>query len=165
MLARAEHFTPHRMALGKYRNSRRRMHRILPRLKSAALDYGHELKPAAVFISFPHADTVRTSLLDDGSQHMLQQSVWVRFLSQRIQRVGEGVQLTAGQVFRGAERLRRSLTVDCDSRQVCHLLDEVQLLESGTARFAGVKRECSHHGACGGKYGCGPACPQPMVDG
>src|SRR6266536_4594055 len=74
MLACAEHFAPHRMALGKDRNSRRRMHGILPRLKLAALDYGHELKPAAVFSSVPHADAVRTGLLDDGSQHMLQQS-------------------------------------------------------------------------------------------
>src|SRR6266496_5983929 len=165
MLARAEHFTPHRMALGKYRNSRRRMHCILPRLKSAALDYGHDIMPAAVFISFPHADTVRTGLLDDGSQHMLQQSVWVRFLGQRIQRVSEGVELTAGQVFRSAERLRRSLALDGDRRQVCHLLDEIQLLGSGTARFAGIKREGSQHASCGGKYGRGPACPQPMVDG
>src|SRR5437667_5782303 len=141
------------------------MHCILPRLKSAALDYGHELKRAAVFISFPRADTVRTGLLDDGSQHMLQQSVWIGFLGQRIERVGEGVQLTAGQVFRSAERLRRSLALDCDSRQVCHLLDEIQLLGSGTARLAGIKRECSQHAACGGKYGRGSACSQPMVDG
>src|SRR5213595_4332741 len=111
MLARAEHFAPHRMALGKHRNSRRRMHRILPRLKSAALDYGHQLKPAAVFISFPRAYTVRTGLLDDGSQHMLQQSVWIGFLGQRIQRVSEGVQLTAGQVLQSAERRRRSLAL------------------------------------------------------
>src|SRR6185369_1303450 len=116
MLPRAEHFAPHRVALGKYRNSRRRMHRVVPRLKSAVLYYGHEVKPATVFISLPRADTVRSGLLDDGSQHMLQQSVWIGFLGQRVQRVGERVQLTAGQVLRSAERFRRSLALDCDSR-------------------------------------------------
>ena len=294
MLARAEYFAPHRVALGKHRDSCRRMHRILPRLKSAVLDYGHEIKPAAVFIPFPRAHTIRSGLLYDGSQHMLQQSVWIGFLGQRVQRVSEGVQLTAGQAFRGAQRLRRSLafcdvaqddsenqfaaeiqfgngclgrklvsvlanaeqfttlahgsrnvrrfgerldvspvgvskslgqqhvkrladdfvftiskhflgalieqedalvginrdnrvfgdckntlepgfapkqglfctlTLDRDSRKVCHLLDEVQLLRTGTARFAGIKRECPYYVACGGKYGRGPACPQPMVDG
>jgi len=78
---------------------------------------------------------------------MFQQSVRVRFLSQRVERVSERVQLATRQKFGGAQRFSRLLPFNGDGRQVRYLFNGVVMLRSWAARFAPVDSEDSQYAA------------------
>src|ERR1700730_701888 len=116
-------------------------------LKAAILDQGEDFQRITVRFSIPHADTKRVRLLDDCAQHMLQQSVRVRFLSKCIERVSEGVQLAACQKFRRAQRFGPLLPCDGDRCQMRYLFNDLLMLWSWAARFTPVDSEDSHYAA------------------
>src|SRR5882762_6840730 len=87
---------------------------------------------------------------------MFQQSVRVGFLSKRVERVSEGVQLATCQEFRRAQRFGSLLPFNGDGRQVRYLFNGVVMLRSWAARFAPVDSEDSQYGSVRRQDRCGP---------
>src|SRR5467141_4093865 len=87
---------------------------------------------------------------------MFQQSVRVRFLSKRVERVSEGVQLATRQKFRRAQRFGRLLPFNGDGRQVRYLFNGVVMLRSWAARFTPVDSKDSQYAALRRQDRCGP---------
>ena len=97
------------MTLDWHRNSPGGRGRAFPGLKPIIFDDCDEIDPLPVLIPVPRGDAVRFGLLDNGAQHMFQQSIRLGLLRQRVQRVRERIQLAAGNVLRGVQGFRRSL--------------------------------------------------------
>src|SRR5437899_8637013 len=138
-----QNFPPHRMILRQHCEPCCRMESATTSLKAAILDHGEEFQPITIRFSIPHADTMRVRLLDDRAQHMFQQSVRVRLLSQRIECVGEGVQLPTRQKLRRVQRFSRPLPFNGGGRQVGHLFNGLVMLRSWAASFSPVHSEDS----------------------
>src|SRR6266516_4337668 len=142
-----QNFPPQRMILRQHCEPCCRMESATTSLKAAILDHGEEFQPITIRFSIPHADTMRVRLLDDRAQHMFQQSVRVRFLRQRIERVSESLQLATCQKFRRAQRFGGLLPFNGDGRKVRYLFNGVLMLRSWAAWFTPVDSEDSQYAA------------------
>ncbi len=76
------------------------MDRFFPGLILAILDDGDHVEPRPVLISIPRGNAMRLRLLNNGAQHMLQQSIRIAFLREGVQRALERLDLAPGKFLR-----------------------------------------------------------------
>src|ERR1044071_7696906 len=96
----SEHLAPDRMMLGKHRKPPGGMDCFFPGLVSAVLDDRDKVEQSTVLISGPGGNAMRLRLLNNGAQHMLQQSIRLGLAAERCERAGQRLDLATSQVFR-----------------------------------------------------------------
>src|SRR5882672_983144 len=144
VLAGAKDLTPYWRSLRRRRQARHRItNHLLRSLKSAILEDSYQVYPLGIVIATPHTNAVRGGLLDDYPQHMFEQSVRIRLLSERVERSSERLQLSLRQVLRFTHCVLRSFPLDRESNQSNDLVDDLKMLRIWATRLRPVEAESS----------------------
>src|SRR5215472_16915833 len=88
------------------------------------------------FIDQPQDHTLSVQKTTDCAQHLSNEIVRRRCSSEHIQAVGQRLDLSPGKLLGGAQRLRSTIPFNRNSYKVRCQLDELDILQGGTSRFA-----------------------------